>query len=189
MKHLPAILRFLVWITMVVLFCAGCALPQDAETHIIEREHAEIVRASRLSGREGGLVHGLWIDLAKAPAFQFKFPDGKWAHSREITLQLLLDRGMHIDRYSGYSLTAWHPDLSIMASVVGRHQYFSFRIEDNGTVSALTFGACGSAFNEVLKTMDGISFGFPMTVKNIEHLFGPVSRVDRVAIVTGFSCF
>lgn len=180
---------------VVLVLCAfvallnGCALPQYAEDHIIERKGSVTVRASRYAGREEDPVHELWINLAKSPDFQFRFPDGKWVNAREITLRVLIERGMRIDKYSNFSSASWHPDMSIFSSVVGRHQYFSFRIEDDEAVSSLTLGACGSSFREVLRTMDGSTFGFPMKIKEVEQLFGPVSSVRRIAIVTGFSCF
>ena len=118
----------------------------------------------------------------------FRFPDGHWVDSREIILRTLIERGMRVDKYSNYSMASWHPDMSILASVAGRHQYFSFRIESDETVSSLNLGACGSAFRKVFRTMDGVTLGFPMKVKEVEQLFGPVSRVQRIAIVTGFSC-
>lgn len=124
---------------------------------------------------------GAWrvIKLAKAPAFAFKFPDGHWINSREITLRTLVERGMHIDQYGDYALTHWHPDLSPLASLVGRYQYFSFRIEEDGTVSSLELGVCGEAFDDVLRTMDGVTYGFPLTVKDVERIFGPISKIDH----------
>ncbi len=182
-----AILVLVLCVSVAVI--NGCALPQYAERHIIEWQGSVIVEASRYAGREENPVDDLWIKLGRAPAFQFRFPDGLWVNSREISLRTLIERGMRIDKYSNYSMASWHPDLPILASVVGRHQYFSFRIEDDGTVSSLNLGACGSAFEQVFRTMDGVTFGFPLQVKDVERLFGAVSRVQRIAIVTGFSCF
>lgn len=167
----------------------GCALPQYAEVHVIEGRGGVSVEASRYAGQEENPVDELWINLARAQVFQFRFPDGHWVNSREITLRTLIERGMRIDKYTNYSMASWHPNMSVLASVVGRHQYFSFRIEGDETVSTLTLGACGSALEEVFRTMGGLTFGFPMQVKAVEQLFGPVSRVRRIAIVTGFSCF
>lgn len=171
-----------------VLTSAGCALPQHFERHFIERQGSVMVQASRFAGREENPVDDLWIDLAKAPPFQFRFPDGSWVNSREIELRTLIEHRMRIDKYSDFSYATWHPDMSILASAVGRHQFLQFRIEKDDRISALSLGACGSAFREVLRTMDGVTFGFPMQVKEVERLFGPVTRVERVAIVTGFSC-
>jgi hypothetical protein len=167
----------------------GCAFPQDVEDHFVESYGRPVVRATRYAGREANLVHNLWIKLEVAPTIQFRFPSGQWINVREITQQTLVEQGIRIDKHDDYSMASWHPDLPVVASVVGRHQYFSFRIENDGMVSDLVLGACGSAFEEVLRTMDGVTFGFPMRVKDVERLFGPVSRVDRTAIVTGFSCF
>lgn len=168
---------------------AGCALPQYAEVHIIQGQDGVAVEASRYAGREENPVDELWINLARAPVFQFRFPDGQWVNSREITLRTLVDHGMRIDKYNNFSMASWHPDMSIFASVVGRHQFFSFRIENDESISSLTLGACGSTFREVLRMVEGPAFGFPMNIKEVEQLFGPVSRVRRIAIVTGFSCF
>lgn len=175
---------------LALLAGSGCARPQYGENYFIELRGSPVVRGFRYAGNEQNPIDDLWIKLDKAAPFQFRFPDGAWVDSRQITRQTLSEHGIRIDQDGTLTRAVWHPDLPLWASVVGRHQYFSFDIEPDGKVDSLTLGACGSAFKEIFRTAQGAHpVGFPMTVKELEQIFGPTSRVARLALVTGFSCF
>ena len=182
------------WLNMAMLLallaCSGCARPQYGENYFIERQGSPVVRGFRYAGNEQNPIDDLWIKLDQAAPFQFRFPDGAWVDSRKITRQTLSEHGIHAYQNGTLTQAIWHPDLPLWASVVGRHQYFSFDIGPDGKVDSLTLGACGSAFKDIFRTAPGSqTVGFPMTVKELELIFGPTSRVDRLALVTGFSCF
>lgn len=182
------------WLSVVMLPAllagSGCARPQYGENYFIERQDNPVVRGFRYAGNEQNPIDNLWIRLDQAVPFQFRFPDGEWVDSRKITRQTLSEHGIRVYQDGTLTQAVWHPDLPLWASVVGRHQYFSFDIEPDGKVSSLTLGACGSAFKEIFRTARGThTIGFPMTVKEFELIFGPTSRVDRLALMTGFSCF
>ena len=178
------------WAIAVSLWLAACALPQDAETRVLEREGGEAVRALRYAGRDSNPIDDLWIRLDRAPPFRLRFPDGTWVNSREIDAAVLRAHGLRFEPVGQGQHAIWRGDLAAHESLVGRHQYLSFHLDAEGRVIGLDVGACGRSFDVLFATADGAqAFGFPFSVNALEALFGPPTRVDRLAIVTGFSCW
>ncbi|WP_374522752.1 hypothetical protein [Hydrogenophaga sp.] len=174
----------------VSLWLQACALPQDAETRILEREGGEAVRALRYAGRESNPIDDLWIRLDRAPPFRLRFPDGTWVNSREIDAAVLRARGLRFEPVGKGQHAIWRGDLAAHESLVGRHQYLSFHLDEHERVIGLDVGACGRSFDLLFATADGAkSFGFPFSVAALADLFGPPTRVERLAIITGFSCW
>lgn len=174
----------------VSLWLQACALPQDAETRILEREGGEAVRALRYAGRESNPIDDLWIRLDRAPPFRLRFPDGTWVNSREIDAAVLRARGLRFEPVGKGQHAIWRGDLAAHESLVGRHQYLSFHLDKHERVIGLGVGACGRSFDTLFATADGTNtFGFPLPVTALDALFGPPTRVERLAIITGFSCW
>jgi len=175
---------------VLVLLLHACALPQDAETRILERDGAQAVRALRYAGRDTNPIDDLWIRLDRAPPFRLRFPDGTWVNSREIDADTLRARGLRFEPVGQGQFAVWRGDLAAHESLVGRHQYLSFHLDAQARVTGLDVGACGRSFETLFATADGAqTFGFPFSVAALEALFGPATRVERLAIVTGFSCW
>ena len=183
--------RLLSAVTLVLAWSLhACAIPQDAETRILEREGGQAVRALRYAGRDSNPIDDLWIRLDRAPAFRLRFPDGTWVNSREIDAAMLRAHGLRFEPVGKGQYAVWRADLPAHESLVGRHQYLSFHLDEQERVIGLDVGACGRSFDTLFATADGIStFGFPIPVAAFETLFGPPTRVERLAIITGFSCW
>jgi len=181
MKRLPLFIWLLIW----SIVTSGCALPQYAERYTYGKEGAMVASAWRYAGSPENPVHKLWVGLRRAPPFEIRMPDGVWVRSQETQSPMLALHGLEISKTGESDYAVWHPSFTLGA-LVGRHEYMSFR----HSATELELGACGWAFKEVLRTADGKRvFGFPILLKDLEELFGPPSKVERVSIVTGFSCF
>lgn len=181
--------RLVVFIAAAAVY--GCALPQKAERyHFGSSGAAESVSADRYAGQKGNPFDKLSVRLKLSAPFQFRFPDGYWANSREITRDTLIRHGVINENNRNDSYVAWHPALPIIASLVGRHQYFAFDLDKQGNPYQLHLGACGYSFDEILRTMDGErTYGFPLTVTQATELFGNPSKIEVFQLVTGFTCF
>jgi hypothetical protein len=168
------------------LIVSSCALPQRAERY---HYSADAITATRYAGREVDPIDEITINLKSAVQFEFRFPDGYWVISREITRQTLIDHGIINDKNAGDDYVAWHPTIPIMGAIVGRHQYFSFGLGKDGNPYELRLGACGYSFDQVLrKFAGGRTYGFPLSVQEAEELFGKPTSVESFSIVTGFTC-
>lgn len=181
MKQLPLLIWLLVW----SLVTGGCALPQYAEHYTYNKDGAMVASAWRYAGSPDNPVYELWVDLRRAPPFEIRMPDGVWVGAQEKLVPILALHGLEISKIGESDYAVWHPSFTLGA-LVGRHEYMSF----SHGATELKLGACGWVFKEVLRTVDGKRvFGFPIPLKDLEELFGPPSKVERLAIVTGFSCF
>lgn len=169
----------------------GCALPQKAERYYFSSSgKAKAVSADRYAGKEENPFNKIRVHLKSSSPFQFRFPDGYWANSREITRETLINHGVINDNNRNDVYVAWHPTLPILASVVGRHQYFGFDLDKQGNPYQLDLGACGYSFDQILRTTDGErTYGFPLTVKQATELFGNPAKIEVFEIMTGFTCF
>lgn len=173
-----------IWLVFCILL-SGCAAPQYAEHYSYEKEGVVVASAWRYAGNVENPVHRLWIDLGRVPAFDIRMPDGSWVNSQNVTLSMLAHHGFAVSRISERNVATWHPSFTVGA-LVGRHQYMSFEAD----ARELSLGACGWSFHEVLRAPDGQrAFGFPIALKELDELLGPPSRVDRVSLLTGLSCF
>ena len=171
------------WIALII---SGCALPQKVERYYFS---ADAVTAIRYAGNTQNPINEIVINLISSSPFQFKFPDGYWVGSRDITRHMLILHGVINDKNNREDYVAWHPDIPIIAAVAGRHQYFAFRLDKAGNPYELSLGACGYSFDQVLRKVDGGRiYGFPLSVQEAEELFGKPSKVESFSIVTGFSC-
>ena len=181
MGRLQVFVSILIW----SIVSGGCALPQYAERYYFEEGTATVAYADRYAGHAESLVHSLRINLRRAPEFGIRMPDGVWISSRETTFPILALHGLDMHTIGQDKTATWHPSFT-PGALVGRHAYMSFY----EGAARLEVGACGWSFEEIFRAPDGQRvFGFPIAVKELEELFGPPSRVDRVAIVTGHTCF
>lgn len=181
MKRPPLFIWLLIW----SILTSGCALPQYLEHYTYDKDGAMVASAWRYAGNPENPVDKLWVDLRRAPPFEIRMPDGVWVRSQEPLVPMLALHGLQISKIGGSDYAVWHPSFTLGA-LVGRHEYMSF----SQSATEFKLGACGWAFEEVLRTADGKRvFGFPIPLKDLEELFGPPSKVERVSIVTGFSCF
>lgn len=173
------------WPLICAVGTSGCALPQYAEHYFFERDGAVVADAWRYAGNWENPVDELRIDIRSSPIFNVRLPDGVWVSSREATSAKLAQHGLEIAEIGETEHAIWHPAFTLGA-LVGRHAYMDFY--NNATI--LRLGACGWSIKEVVRTPDGkCAFGFPAELKDLECLFGPPSSVEKIAIVTGFSCF
>lgn len=181
MKRLPLFIWLLIW----SIATGGCALPQYAEHYTYNKDGVKIADAWRYAGNPENPVDNLWVDLKGASPFEIRMPDGVWVMSNETLVPMLALHGLEISKIGGSDYAVWHPSFTLGA-LVGRHAYMSF----SHGATELKLGACGWEFKEVFRTADGRRvFGFPISLKDLEELFGPPSKVERLSIVTGFSCF
>lgn len=177
----------LVGILMLVL--AGCASPQPLERRFFEQHSQPVAQAERYAGDDARRVHRLRIDLRTAPAFRIRLPDGHWANSDTLDAPLLVRHGLSISEIGDRRVAIWHPPFA-PGAVVGRHLYLDFELAPDERATALTLGACGWSFDAVLGSADGQrSFDFPIAVAELDALFGPPARIERVGLLTGLSCF
>lgn len=164
---------------------SGCALPQYAEHYFYEKDGAVVADAWRYAGNPDNPVNQLRIDLRSSPIFDVRLPDGVWVSSQEAASAELAQHGLEVSKIGESEHAIWHPAFT-PGALVGRHSYMDFY--DNATI--LKLGACGWSIKEIVRTPDGkCVFGFPTALKDLECLFGPPSRVERIGIVTGISCF
>lgn len=178
------ILLFL-WLLLWSIGISGCALPQYAEHYFYEKDGTVVADAWRYAGNPDNPVDDLRINLRSSPPLDVRLPDGTWVSSRDATSTPLAQHGLEVSRIGATEHAIWHPTFT-PGALVGRYAYMDFY--DNAT--SLKLGACGWSMKEVIRTPDGqCAFGFPATLKDLECLFGPPSKVERIAIVTGFSCF
>lgn len=185
MKRMPIVPCILVW----TIATTGCALPQYVEDRYFEKQGVLAVHSSRYEGDKQSRIHRLWIDLKMTEAFEIRFPDGNWVNSKEITAQTLDLHGMETTNIGQRNIAVWHPPFTLGA-LTGRHQYIRFDLIDKDNVGTLELGACGWTFNEVLRKKPGTrSLEFPITLEDLEYLFGPPSRIESIPLLTGHSCF
>jgi hypothetical protein len=67
-----------------------------------------------------------------------------------------------------------------------------FHLDEQERLIGVDVAACGRSFDTLFTaaTATGAkTFGFPSPASALEALFGPPTRVERLAIVTGFSCW
>ena len=180
-------------ILLTLLYALGlgaCARPQYVEFHRLGPEQAPSVRGMRYAGNSRNPIDDLWIDLDKAPPFQVRLPDGQWLDSRGLNRLTLVAHGLRIEHYGKLVSAIWHPHFSLLEVAAGRYYSLSFHIAADGHASGLALSACGRTQTEVLRTADGShSFAFPLSARELQTLFGPMTEVERLYILTGFSCF
>lgn len=183
--------KWILTVFMAAFALGGCALPQKAERYYFNHNGAaDVVSGVRYAGNKENPIDEIRVSLKSALPFQFRLPDGFWANSRDISRETLIDHGVINDKNRSSDHVTWHPNLPIVASVVGRHQYFAFELDKHGNPFQLTLGACGYSFDEIFRTMDGgRTYGFPLTVEQAAELFGKPSRIEVFEIITGFTCF
>lgn len=180
---MPKPLLTVFWVSLIV---SSCALPQKAERYHFA---ADTVTAIRYAGAKEDPIDEIIISLKSTAQFQFRFPDGYWVSSRDITRRTLIQHGVINDKNDKDDYVAWHPDTQILGYIAGRHKYFSFRLDNDGNPYELRLGACGYSFDQVLRTIDGDrTYGFPLSVREAEELFGKPSNIESFSIVTGFTC-
>lgn len=170
------------------ILAGGCALPQPFEQRVFERDGVSAIHASRYAGDPANRIDDLWIDVRVASPFEIRLPDGEWVAPREMTGETLARHGFELTVIGGRDFAYWHPPFSAGA-LAGRHRSLRFDLDADGRASAVALHVCGWTFDAVLRTPDGRHvFGFPIAARDLEALFGPVSSVKQIPIITGFSC-
>lgn len=173
---------------ILILVLAGCAAPQPLEKRFFERRGQPVAQAERYAGDDASGAHRLWIDLRTAPVFRIRLPDGHWANSDALDAPLLVRHGLSISEIGGRRVAIWHPPFA-PGAVVGRHLYIDVELGPDQRATALTLGACGWSFDAVLGSADGQRhFGFPISVEELDALFGPPAHIERIELLTGHSC-
>jgi hypothetical protein len=65
-----------------------------------------------------------------------------------------------------------------------------FHLDEQERLIGVDVAACGRSFDTLFATADGTqTIGFPFSVTDLQALFGPLPRVERLAVITRFSCW
>lgn len=128
--------------------------------------------------------YSLSVSLAEARPFQFKFPDGHWAHSRKIdaaTLATHLAPIIKDEKGSSVSRTT-------MTNGSSRYSIV-FALDANGIAESMWLYACNSFQDSLLAGDDGLAkYSFPIKQHELRQLFGGPLKVGHDFVILGSAC-